>query len=105
VKIGNKVSIQAFTFIPTGVTIEDDVFLGPRVTFLNDFYPPSYGKHWRNTIVKKGAAIGGGAIVLPGVTVGEHALVGAGSVVTKDVGDNIIVCGNPAHELKNKGSG
>lgn len=97
VKIGNRVSIQAFCFIPEWVTIEDDVFLGPRVTFTNDKRPPSYGKHWDKTLVKKGAVIGAGAIILPGVTIA--GIVGAGAVVTKDVPEGETWVGNPAHKL------
>ena len=94
--IGNNVRIQAFTFIPTGVTIEDEVFIGPRVTFLNDFYPPSWGKHWKDTLIMKGASIGGGAVILPGVKIGEKAVVGAGAVVTKNVPAGETWVGNPA---------
>jgi acetyltransferase-like isoleucine patch superfamily enzyme len=89
--IGNKVKIEAFTFI------EDEVFLGPRVTFTNDKHPPSHG-NWSNTLVKRGASIGAGAIILPGITIGERAVIGAGSVVTKDVPDNTTVYGNPARQ-------
>ena len=101
VKIGNKVKIQAFSFIPGGVTIEDDVFIGPRVTFTNDKYPPSGGKGWSETLVKRGAVIGAGAVILPGLTIGENAKVGAGAVVTKSVPDSVVVCGNPA-KIHNK---
>jgi len=102
VKIGNRCKIQAFVFIPDGVTIEDDVFIGPAVTFLNDKYPPSHGKYWKETLVKKGAVIGGGAVILPGVTINENSLVGAGSVVTKDVPADTIVVGNPSRPLKKR---
>lgn len=92
--IGNNCKIQAFAFIPPGVTIEDDVFIGPRVTFTNDKHPPS--DNWSETIIKKGASIGAGAVILPGVTIGENAKIGAGSVVTKDIPPNVVACGNPA---------
>jgi len=97
VKIGKNVKIRPFTFIPTGVTIEDDVFIGPNVTFTNDKRPKVRGE-WEllPTVVKRGAAIGAGAVILPGITIGEFALVGAGAVVTKDVPPRAIVVGNPA---------
>jgi len=97
VEIGDNVKIRAFTFIPSGVKIEDDVFIGPHVVFTNDKYPRVRGK-WRElkTVVKKGASIGAGAVIGPGVTIGKYALVGAGSVVTKDVPEYAIVVGNPA---------
>lgn len=102
VKIGDGVKIQSFTYIPKGVTIEDDVFIGPHVCFTNDKYPPSHGRAWATTLVKKGASIGAGAIILPGVTIGEYAKIGAGSVVTKDVPANEIWMGNPAHKYVKK---
>lgn len=92
--IGNNVRVQAFSFIPPGVTIEDDVFIGPRVTFTNDKHPPS--DDWSETLVKKGASIGAGAVILPGITIGENSMIGAGSVVTKDIPPNVVACGNPA---------
>jgi acetyltransferase-like isoleucine patch superfamily enzyme len=97
VEIGNNVKIRPFTFIPTGVRIEDDVFIGPHVTFTNDRYPRVRGK-WRElkTVVKKGASIGAGVVVCPGVTIGEYALIGAGSIVVKDIPNYAIVVGNPA---------
>jgi len=94
--IGDNCKIKPFVFIPTGVTIEDDVFIGPNVTFTNDKYPEVRGE-WKllETKVKKGASIGANCVILPGLTIGEHALIGAGSVVTKDVPDYAIVTGNP----------
>ena len=96
VKIGDNVKIECFAFIPNLVTIEDDVFIGPRVTFTNDKYPPSNGKSWLPTLVKKGASIGAGAVIGPGITIGKNAAVGMGSVVTRDVPDGVLVAGVPA---------
>jgi UDP-2-acetamido-3-amino-2,3-dideoxy-glucuronate N-acetyltransferase len=97
VTVGNNCRVRPFVFIPTGVTIEDDVFVGPGVTFTNDMYPKVKGD-WvlLKTAIKQGAGIGANSVVLPGITVGKNALVGAGSVVTKDVSENAIVAGNPA---------
>ena len=97
VKIGKNVKIRPFTFIPEGVVIEDDVFIGPNVTFTNDKYPKAQGE-WEllRTTVRRGSSIGAGAVILPGVEIGEDALIGAGSVVTKNVPRNAIVAGNPA---------
>lgn len=97
VVIGNRVRIQAFAFIPDGVTLEDDVFIGPHVCFTNDKYPPS--SNWSKTLVKNGARVGAGAVILPGITIGEGATVGAGSVVTKDVEPLSTVVGNPARVI------
>lgn len=100
--IGNRVKIRAFTFIPEGVTIEDDVFIGPNVSFLNDKYPRSRGT-WKllKTKVKKGASIGGGSIILA-VTIGKNSLIGAGSVVTRDIPDNVLAYGNPAKIIRKR---
>lgn len=94
VVIGNRCRIAAHAFICHGVTIEDDVFIGPRVTFTNDKYPPS--DNWGKILVKHHAAIGAGAVILPDVTINSYALVGAGSVVSKDVYANTKVMGVPA---------
>jgi UDP-2-acetamido-3-amino-2,3-dideoxy-glucuronate N-acetyltransferase len=101
VKIGNNCKVEAFAFIPPGVTIEDDVFVGPHVCFTNDKRPKAVGE-WKitKTLVRKGAAIGANSTIVCGVTIGENALVGAGSVVTKDVPKGATVVGNPAKVRK-----
>ena len=95
--IGARCKIQAFAFICPGVTLEDEVFIGPHACFTNDRYPKAVGE-WvpLKTLVKRGASIGAGAVILPGLTIGEHAVVAAGAVVTKDVPDGHSVAGNPA---------
>ena len=108
--IGKNCKISSHTFICEGVTIEDDVFIGHGVTFVNDSYPRATapdGKlqteaHWtvEPTLVQKGASIGSGSTILAKVTVGENAIVGAGSVVTKSVPPGSIVAGNPAKVLR-----
>ena len=102
VTIGNSCAIEAFTFIPSGVTIEDEVFVGPHVCFINDKKPRAINPGWKTipTVVKKGASIGAGSIILCGVTIGEKAMVAAGSVVTKDVPEKTLVAGNPAKQIK-----
>lgn len=101
VVIGDNCKVRPFVFIPTGVTIEDNVFVGPGVSFTNDKYPRVKGT-WKmlRTLIKKGASIGARSVILPGVTVGEGALVGAGSVVTKDVSERAVVIGNPARFIR-----
>mgnify|MGYP001565117439 CR=1 FL=1 len=96
VKIGNNVKIQSHCFIPDGITIEDNVFIGPGVVFTNDKNPPSGKENWKETFVRRGAVIGANATILPGIEIGENATIGAGSVVTKSVEANQTVCGNPA---------
>lgn len=95
--VGDYCKVQAFAFIPPGVVIEDEVFIGPHVCFTND-RRPNLKKDWQvmKTLVKKGAVIGANATILPGITIGEGALIGAGSVVYQDVPDNEIWTGNPA---------
>ncbi len=109
VKIGKNCKIEPFAFIPDGVTIEDNVFIGPHACFINDKFPRAtkegklqIGEDWKciPTIVKKGASIGANATIVCGVTIGENAMVGAGAVVTKDVPANALVVGNPARVLK-----
>jgi acetyltransferase-like isoleucine patch superfamily enzyme len=108
--VGRRCKISSHTFICEGVVIEDNVFIGHGVTFINDSFPratTSAGElqteaHWKvePTVIRKGASIGSGATVLANVSVGENAIVGAGSVVTKDVPPGCIVAGNPARVLR-----
>src|SRR3989441_10571758 len=109
-RVGNNCKISSHTFICEGVTIEDNVFVGHGVTFINDSYPRATtpngqlqtAKDWivEPTLVKKGASIGSGATILANVTIGENALIGAGSVVTRDVPANAIVAGYSARPLR-----
>ena len=109
--IGANVKVSSHTFICEGVEIEDDVFIGHNVSFINDKYPRSTSAggqlqteaDWEviKTVVKKGASIGTSSTILCGVTIGEGAIVGAGSVVTRDVPAHTIVAGNPARPLRN----
>lgn len=99
VRIGNNVKIQNHALIYQGVIIEDDVFIAPSVVFTNDRYPRAYiwdEKTIPKTIIKKGASIGANSTILCGITIGESAMVGAGSVVTKDIPPFTLVYGNPA---------
>jgi acetyltransferase-like isoleucine patch superfamily enzyme len=109
-KIGCRVKISSHTFICEGVTIEDEVFIGHGVMFINDKYPraaTSAGQlqteaDWEctPTLIKRGASIGSNATILCGVTIDENAIVGAGSVVTRDVPPGAVVAGNPAHIIR-----
>lgn len=94
--IGDGTKVQAFCFIPTGVSIEPLCFLGPRVTFTNDKHPPSHGTGWSKTKVGANTVIGAGATILPGITIGEGCVIGAGALVTKDIPDFHIAMGVPA---------
>jgi len=105
VVIGDNVTVKCGVYIWDGVTIEEGAFIGPCVAFTNDKFPRSknYPDEFAKTLVKKGASIGANSTILPGVTLGENCLVGAGSVVTKDVPPNAVVCGNPARIIKYQG--
>lgn len=108
--IGRECKISSHTFVCQGVTIEDAVFIGHNVTFINDRYPRSVNgegslqgeSDWQcvPTLVRRGASIGSSCTILCGVTIGENAIVGAGSVVTRDVPQNAVVAGNPARILR-----
>jgi acetyltransferase-like isoleucine patch superfamily enzyme len=108
--VGKRCKISSHTFICEGVTVEDNVFIGHGVMFINDSYPRATAANgslateadWKveRTIIRKGASIGSGATILSNITVGENAIVGAGSVVTRDVPANSIVAGNPAKFLR-----
>ena len=113
--IGASCKISSHTFICEGVTIEDEVFIGHNVTFINDLYPRATREggglqteaDWKcvPTFVRRGASVGSSVTILCGVTIGENAVVGAGSVVTKDVPPGTIVAGNPARVLRKTGEG
>jgi acetyltransferase-like isoleucine patch superfamily enzyme len=110
VKIGNRCKISSHSFLCQGVVLEDDVFVGHNVTFTNDRYPRATNGNgtlqteadWEclPTVVKRGASIGSGATLLCGITIGENALIGAGSVVVRDVPPDTVVAGNPARPIR-----
>ncbi len=113
-RVGKRCKISSHTFVCEGVTIEDEVFVGHGVTFINDTYPRAATEDgqlqteadWQveTTLIKKGASIGSGSTILSKVTVGEKAIVGAGSVVTRDVPARVIVAGNPARRIREVGA-
>ncbi|UUA71421.1 acyltransferase [Cellvibrio sp. QJXJ] len=100
--IGNNVTVKSGVFIWDGSRIEDDVFIGPNATFTNDAMPRSkvYPDTFKGITVKKGASIGANATILPGIVIGEYAMIGAGAVVTKNVPDRAVVVGNPAKIIR-----
>ncbi len=100
--IGNNVTIKSGVQVWDGIEIEDNVFIGANVTFTNDKYPKSKNSDWKllKTKICKGASIGAGSTILPGIIIGENAVVGAGSVVTKSIPDNELWLGNPARFVR-----
>jgi len=102
VVVGDRVTIKCGVQLWDGVTLEDDVFIGPNVTFTNDLEPKSRNTEAKllPTLVKKGASIGANATILPGITIGEEAVVGAGAVVTKNIPPRSVVVGNPARVIR-----
>jgi UDP-2-acetamido-3-amino-2,3-dideoxy-glucuronate N-acetyltransferase len=102
VNVGDRVTVKSGVYIWDGITIEDDVFIGPCVAFTNDKNPRSkmYPDHFPKMLIKNNASIGANATILPGITIGKYAMVGAGAVVTKDVPDYAVVVGNPAKIIR-----
>jgi len=102
VVIGNNVTVKSGVYLWDGTRIEDDVFIGPNATFTNDPMPRSkvYPETFNGILVQKGASIGANSTILPGITIGPNAMVGAGSVVTKDVPAGAVVVGNPAKIIR-----
>ncbi|EHW0693052.1 N-acetyltransferase [Vibrio parahaemolyticus] len=102
VVLGDRVTVKSGVYLWDGIVLEDDVFIGPCVAFTNDKFPRSkhYPESFSKIKIKKGASIGANATILPGVTIGENAMVGAGSVVTKDVPAMAVVIGNPAKIIR-----
>jgi UDP-2-acetamido-3-amino-2,3-dideoxy-glucuronate N-acetyltransferase len=101
VVVGDRVTVKSGVYLWDGTRIEDDVFIGPQATFTNDRFPRSTQPFTLEiTTIRRGASIGAGAVILPGVTIGERSMVGAGAVVTRDVPSNVVVVGNPARLLR-----
>ena len=107
VTVGDRVTVKSGVQLWDGITLDDDVFVGPNVTFTNDRHPRSGNRDFtlERTRVRAGASIGGGAVILPGVTIGESAVVGAGAVVTRDVPPGATVTGNPARVVGHNDKG
>jgi UDP-2-acetamido-3-amino-2,3-dideoxy-glucuronate N-acetyltransferase len=105
VVIGDRVTIKSGVQLWTGVELEDDVFIGPNATFANDRWPRSkrYPAKYLSTLIKRGASIGANATILPGIVIGEGAMIGAGAVVTRDVTPRTLVAGNPARVVRELG--
>ena len=103
--IGNNCTIKCGVQLWDGIELEDNVFIGANVTFTNDMYPRSHNTNWvlQKTLVCKGASIGAGSTLLPGLTIGENAMIGAGSMVTKNIPAGEVWEGNPAHFVKKVG--
>lgn len=102
VVIGNNVTVKSGVFLWDGIRIEDEVFIGPNATFTNDLMPRSkvYPEAFKGILIQRGASIGANATLLPGITIGRYAMVGAGAVVTKDVPARAVVVGNPAKIIR-----
>ena len=100
--IGDNVTVKSGVFLWDGTRVEDNVFIGPNATFTNDLMPRSkvYPESFRGILVRAGASIGANATILPGITIGRNAMVGAGAVVTRDVPDHAVVVGNPARVIR-----
>lgn len=104
VRIGSRCKIQNHSLIYEGLVIEDEVFIGPNVVTTNDIAPRAMGPwqhRFRSTTIKRGSSIGANSTILCGITIGEHAMIGCGSLVVRDVKPNYLAYGNPAHHIKN----
>lgn len=104
VVIGDNVTIKCGVQVWDGITVEDNVFIGPNATLTNDMYPKSRNTEWKllRTILRKGCSIGANATILPGLEIGEGAMIGAGAVVTKSVPAHAVIVGNPGREIETK---
>lgn len=104
VVIGDNVTIKCGVQVWDGITVEDNVFIGPNATLTNDMYPKSRNENWKllHTVLRKGCSIGANATILPGIEIGEGAMIGAGAVVTKSVPAHAVIVGNPGREVETK---